>query len=359
MSRPAKVVINLSALRHNFSRIRTIAPDSRVMAIVKADAYGHGLVRIAQSLEQADAFGVACLEEARELRQAKIQQRIILLEGPYSGEELTKISQLGLDMVVHDLSQVEMLEQNQLNKPVCIWLKLDTGMHRLGFSPDLASEALARLEQSAGVKEIRLMTHLASANNREDPMTRKQLQCFSQFNENMSLEKTIANSAGILAFPDAHVDWVRPGIMLYGVSPFSDSNGSQEGLKPVMTLQSRLITVRALKAGDPVGYGATWRCPEDMSVGVVAAGYGDGYPRHAESGTPVLVNGKRVELIGRASMDMLTVDLRSQSQAKTGDPVVLWGEGLPVEEVANHAGTIPYEVLCAVHKRLKFEYGEA
>lgn len=359
MSRPAKVVINLSALRHNFSRIRTLAPDSRVMAIVKADAYGHGLVRIAQSLEQADAFGVACLEEARELRQAKIQQRIILLEGPYSGEELTKISQLGLDMVVHDLSQVEMLEQNQLNKPVCIWLKLDTGMHRLGFSPDLASQALARLEQSAGVKEIRLMTHLASANNREDPMTRKQLQCFSQFNENMSLEKTIANSAGILAFPDAHVDWVRPGIMLYGVSPFSDSNGSQEGLKPVMTLQSRLITVRALKAGDPVGYGATWRCPEDMSVGVVAAGYGDGYPRHAESGTPVLVNGKRVELIGRASMDMLTVDLRSQPQAKTGDPVVLWGEGLPVEEVANHAGTIPYEVLCAVHKRLKFEYGEA
>lgn len=359
MSRPAKVVINLSALRHNFSRIRTLAPDSRVMAIVKADAYGHGLVRIAQSLEQADAFGVACLDEARELRQAKIQQRIILLEGPYSGEELTKISQLGLDMVVHDLSQLEMLEQNQLNKPVCIWLKLDTGMHRLGFSPDLASQALARLEQSAGVKEIRLMTHLASANNREDPMTRKQLQCFSQFNENMSLEKTIANSAGILAFPDAHVDWVRPGIMLYGVSPFSDSNGSQEGLKPVMTLQSKLITVRALKAGDPVGYGATWRCPEDMSVGVVAAGYGDGYPRHAESGTPVLVNGKRVELIGRASMDMLTVDLRSQPQAKTGDPVVLWGEGLPVEEVANHAGTIPYEVLCAVHKRLKFEYGEA
>lgn len=359
MSRPAKVVINLSALRHNFSRIRTLAPDSRVMAIVKADAYGHGLVRIAQSLEQADAFGVACLDEARELRQAKIQQRIILLEGPYSGEELTKISQLGLDMVVHDLSQLEMLEQNQLNKPVCIWLKLDTGMHRLGFSPDLASQALARLEQSAGVKEIRLMTHLASANNREDPMTRKQLQCFSQFNENMSLEKTIANSAGILAFPDAHVDWVRPGIMLYGVSPFSDSNGSQEGLKPVMTLQSKLITVRALKAGDPVGYGATWRCPEDMSVGVVAAGYGDGYPRHAESGTPVLVNGKRVELIGRASMDMLTVDLRSQPQAKTGDPVVLWGEGLPVEEVANHAGTIPYEVICAVHKRLKFEYGEA
>ena len=203
------------------------------------------------------------------------------------------------------------------------------------------------------------MTHLASANNREDPMTSEQINCFSQFNKNMSLEKTIANSAAILAFPDAHVDWVRPGIMLYGVSPFANSNGPQEGLKPVMTLKSRLITVKALKTGEPVGYGATWRCPEDMSVGVVAAGYGDGYPRHAESGTPVLVNGKRVELIGRASMDMLTVDLRSQPQAKTGDPVVLWGEGLPVEEIAKHAGTIPYEMLCAVHKRLEFEYGEA
>jgi len=358
MSRPAKVVINLPALRHNFSRIRTLAPNSRVMAIVKADAYGHGLVRIAQCLEHADAFGVACLEEARELRQAEIQQRTILLEGPYSGEELTEISQLGIDMVVHDLSQVEMLDQNQIIKPVCIWLKLDTGMHRLGFSPDLASDVLARLEQFLCVKEIRLMTHLASANNREDSMTSEQIHCFSQFNKNMSLEKTIANSAAILAFPDAHVDWVRPGIMLYGVSPFANSNGPQEGLKPVMTLKSRLITVKALKTGEPVGYGATWRCPEDMSVGVVAAGYGDGYPRHAESGTPVLVNGKRVELIGRASMDMLTVDLRSQPQAKTGDPVVLWGEGLPVEEIAKHAGTIPYEMLCAVHKRLEFEYGE-
>jgi alanine racemase len=312
MSRPAKVVINLPALRHNFSRTRTLAPNSRVMAIVKADAYGHGMVSVAQSLEQADAFGVACLEEARELRQAKIKQRIILLEGPYYGEELIEISQLGLDTVVHDLSQVEMLEQTQLNKPVSIWLKLDTGMHRLGFSPDLACKVLARLEQSSCVRGIRLMTHLASANNREDSMTREQLQCFGQFNKNISLEKTIANSAGILAFPDAHVDWVRPGIMLYGVSPFSDSNGLQEGLKPVMTFQSKLITVKALKAGDPVGYGATWRCPEYMHVGVVAAGYGDGYPRHAESGTPVLVNGKRVELIGRASMDMLTVDLRSQ-----------------------------------------------
>ena len=363
MSRPAKVVINLSALRHNFSRIRTLAPDSKIMAIVKADAYGHGIVHIAQSLEHADAFGVACLEEARELRQAKIQQRMILLEGPYAGEELSEISELGLDIVVHDISQVEMLEQTQVCKPqagkqIDVWLKIDTGMHRLGFLPESVNQVITRLQQTNSVKEFRLMTHLASANDRDNPMTSEQIRCFNQISENHNVEKTIANSAGIMAFPDAHVDWVRPGIMLYGVSPFTDSQDPQQGLQPVMTLQSRLITVKQLKAGDAVGYGATWRCPEDMSVGVVAAGYGDGYPRHAKSGTPVLVNGKRAKLIGRASMDMLTVDLRTQPQAKTGDPVVLWGEGLPVEDIANYADTIPYEVLCAVHKRLEFSYGE-
>jgi alanine racemase len=358
MSRPAEVVVNLSALRHNFNRIRTLAPDSQIMAIVKADAYGHGIARIAQSLEHADAFGVACLEEAIELRQANIKQRINLLEGPYAGEELSEIDELGLDIVVHDISQLEMLEQTQLSKPVDVWLKIDTGMHRLGFLPELVNEVTRRLQQSSNVKDVRLMTHLASANERENPMVTEQISCFSQFSESMKVEKTIANSAGIMAFPDTHVDWVRPGIMLYGVSPFNNSYGPQEGLKPVMTLQSKLITVKQLKAGEPVGYGATWRCPEDMPVGVVAAGYGDGYPRHAKSGTPVLVNGERVELIGRASMDMLTVDLRIQPQARTGDRVILWGEGLPVEEVANYAETIPYEVLCAVHKRLRFSYGE-
>ncbi len=358
MNRPAKVVINLSALRHNFSRIHTLAPDSKIMAIVKADAYGHGITRIAQSLEHADAFGVACLEEARELRRANIKQPINLLEGPYAGGELSEIKELGLDIVVHDILQVEMLEQVKLSKAIDVWLKIDTGMHRLGFLPELVEQVITRLQQTNSVKNIRLMTHLASANDRDNPMTSDQLQCFNQFGENQNVEKTIANSAGIMAFPDAHVDWVRPGIMLYGVSPFSDSQGPQEGLRPVMTFQSRLISVKQLKAGEPVGYGATWRCPENMSVGVVAAGYGDGYPRHAKSGTPVLVNGKRVELIGRASMDMLTVDLRKQPQARTGDPVVLWGEELPVEEVAKYAETIPYEVLCAVHKRLEFSYGE-
>lgn len=358
MSRPAEVVINLSALRHNFSRIRLLAPDSQIMAIVKADAYGHGIVRVAQALEDADAFGVACLEEARQLREVNIRQRIILLEGPYSDEELVEIFALKLDVVVHDISQVEMLEQSNLNKSLSVWMKLDTGMHRLGFLPEITKEIHSRLERSSCVKEIRLMTHLANANDRQSPMTFEQIHCFGQFVEGLDLEKTIANSAGIIAFSKAHVDWVRPGIMLYGVSPFFDSYGSEEGLRPVMTLQSKLITVKQLKIGESVGYGATWRCPEDMPVGIVAIGYGDGYPRHAKSGTPVLVNGKRVGLIGRASMDMLTVDLRAQPQAKIGDQVILWGKGLPVEEVANHAETIPYEVLCGVHKRLEFIYGE-
>ena len=284
MSRPAEVVINLSALRHNFSYIRALAPDSKIMAIVKADAYGHGLARIAQTLEDADAFGVACLEEARQLREANIRQRIILLEGPYSSGELTEINEFNLDIVVHDISQVEMLEQTEIKKVLSIWLKLDTGMHRLGFLPEFIGQVFTRLQALPCVKEIRLMTHLASANDRQNPMTFEQIQCFNEvitMTMHSGLEKTIANSAGLLAFPDAHVDWVRPGIMLYGVSPFTDSYGPQEKLKPVMTLRSRLITVKKLKAGKPVGYGATWHCPEDMSIGIVAAGYGDGYPRHA------------------------------------------------------------------------------
>ncbi len=360
MTRPSRVVINLNALRHNLNRVRTLAPRAQVMAIVKADAYGHGITRVAKALSNADAFGVACLEEARQLRTAGIQQPIILLEGHYSAAELTEIRALDLDIVVHDVSQVEMLESTRLPQPLRVWLKIDSGMHRLGFLPELFSDVWQRLRNCPSVHaDIRLMTHLASANERNNPMTAEQLKCFADVCGAINGVRTIANSAGIIAFPDTHADWVRPGLMLYGVSPLSDSTGLQEGLQPVMTLESKLIAVKRLKANEPVGYGATWRCPEDMPVGVVAAGYGDGYPRHAPSGTPVLVNNERVTLIGRASMDMLIVDLRKQPKAKVGDSVVLWGEGLPVEEIAAHAGTIPYELLCGVHKRLKFiEQGE-
>ena len=359
MTRPARVVIDLAALRHNYNRVRELAPKSRIMAIVKADAYGHGITRVANTLNMADAFGVACLEEARELRTAHIKQRIVLLEGPYTVNELNEIASLNLDIVVHDQSQVEMLENSSLPDPVTVWMKIDSGMHRLGFQEHATGTIWKRLQDCPAVAEnMILMTHFALASDRHNDMTDRQLACFARICRDIPAQKSIANSAAVLAFPHSHADWVRPGLMLYGVSPLSDSLSSNEGLLPVMTLESRLIAVKMLQANEPVGYGATYRCPEDMQVGVVAAGYGDGYPRHAPSGTPVLVNGKRVTLIGRASMDMLTVDLRNQPDARVGDPVILWGRGLPVEEVANHAGTIPYELLCGVHKRLQFtEHG--
>lgn len=355
MSRPARVVINLSALRHNLNRVRTLAPQSRVMAIVKTDAYGHGITRVARALSTADAFAVACLEEARQLRGSGIVQPVILLEGAYSAVELPEIVQLGLDMVVHEPAQVEMLESARPAQPINVWLKVDTGMHRLGILPELFNNVWRRLRECRSVAQpVRLMTHLATASERAHPMTHEQLACFRQLCGHLPVEKSIANSAGITAFPESHADWVRPGLMLYGVSPMAGSTAVNEGLVPVMSLQSELIAVKKLRIGEPVGYGATWHCPEDMPVGVVAAGYGDGYPRHAPSGTPVLLNGKRVPLIGRASMDMLIVDLRTQADARVGDPVVLWGDGLPVEEIAQHAVTIPYEILCGVHKRLRF-----
>jgi alanine racemase len=359
MTRPARVVINLSALNHNLQRVREIAPGSKVMAIVKADAYGHGLARVAHALTTVDAFGVACLEEARELRESGIEHPIILLEGPYTANELIEIDQLGLEIVIHEINQVEMLEQIECSQPILVWLKIDTGMHRLGFLPEEVESIWQKLKQCNSVSEnIRLMTHLALANERDNSMTTKQLECFQKVCTDLNAEKTIANSAGILAFPESHADWVRPGLMLYGVSPLADSEGGNVGLQAVMKLESKLISVKQLRTGESVGYGASWCCPQDMLVGVVAAGYGDGYPRHAPSGTPVLVNGERVSLIGHASMDMLTVDLRSQPNAKAGDPVELWGDSLPVEEIAQHAGTIPYELLCAVHKRLEFiEHG--
>lgn len=355
MTRPSRVVIDKQALKHNLQRVRELAPNSKTMAIIKADAYGHGLVRVANTLGEADAFGVACLEEAEQLRTASITTPIVLLEGPHKAVDLTSIVQLQLEIVVHNEFQLAILEQATLDEPLQVWVKIDTGMHRLGFPLDDVSNILNRIAQCKNIKpSFRLMTHLATANELNNPLTQQQLENFKQVCGGLEAEKTIANSAAVIAFPEAHADWNRPGLMLYGVSPMVDKHAHELRLKPVMTLESELISIQKLRKGEPVGYGATWRCPEDMPVGVVAAGYGDGFPRHAKSGTPVLVNGVRCALIGRASMDMLTIDLRSQPQAEIGDRVVLWGESLPVEEIAQHADTIPYELLCGVHKRLEF-----
>lgn len=355
MSRPAQVVINLSALRHNFSRVRALAPASRIISVVKADAYGHGLVRVARALPDTDAFGVACLEEATELRDAGIKKPVILLEGPYTNKELQEILRLGLDVVIHHDDQIRMLEQYIGKASIKVWLKVDSGMHRLGFDPADVKSSWERLKNCTSVQDdIRLMTHLANASDPESPMTLAQLELFKRTCEGLEAARTVANSAGIIAWPQSHVDYVRPGLMLYGVSPMDNCTAVDHGLLPVMSLQSTLISIRQVRKGEPVGYGADWLCPEDMPVGIVAAGYGDGFPRHGRAGKPIMINGKRSQIIGNPSMDMLAVDLRNIPSVKTGDPVELWGSSLPVEEVANYANTIPYELLCAaVHNRLK------
>jgi len=354
MSRPAQVVINLAALRHNFSRVRALASASRIIAVVKADAYGHGLVRVAQALPAADAFGVACLEEATELRDAGIGQPIILLEGPYTGGELTEIVRLGLDVVIHHEDQIRMLEQYQGNGAVKVWMKIDSGMHRLGFDPAVVPTCWLRLQKCESIQQdINLMTHMANASNPDSDMTQRQLDIFNKTCAGIPGLRTLANSAALLAWPQTHADYVRPGLMLYGVSPMDGKTATDHNLLPVMSLRSKLISIRHVNRGEPVGYGADWLCPEAMPIGIVAAGYGDGFPRHGRTGTPVMINGRRSQIIGNPSMDMLTVDLRNIPGVKIGDPVELWGDALPVEDVAKSAKTIPYELLCAVHKRLK------
>lgn len=362
MTRATRADIDLSALRHNLQVASAAAPHARQMAIVKANAYGHGMLEVAQALEAADAFGVASLEEAIQLREVGIRQRIVLLEGFSCEEDLRRIRRYALETVVHQEHQVRMLEAS-LGDPISVWIKIDTGMHRLGFAPEHATDSYRRLQHCPGVSSpLQLMTHLANADDPDDPLTDTQVRIFAEAvsfddpGEARDIPVSIANSAGILGWPATHADWVRPGIMLYGASPFLNRLAADAGLKPVMTLRSELIAVNHHRKGARVGYGGHWTCPENMPVGVVAIGYGDGYPRHAVSGTPVLVNAQRVPLIGRVSMDMLTVDLRSQLDARLGDPVVLWGSGLPVETVANSAGTIAYELLCGVTRRVPFVY---
>jgi len=360
MTRPARVVIDLAALQHNLSRIRSLARACNVMAIVKADAYGHGIERIARSLVDVDGFGVACLEEAEQLRTAGIARPVLLLEGPYAADELKRVQSLGLEMVVHHEYQLRMLEQARLPGPVKVWLKIDSGMHRLGFDLTEAVSAWQRLRDCRNVlPRPRLMTHFAAANERDNSMTAEQSRKFDEVCGHIDAERSLANSAAIIAWPDSHADWVRPGLMLYGVSPMQHETAAELGLRPVMSLTSELISVRNLQQGDPVGYGASWRCPQAMPVGIVAAGYADGFPRHAGSGTPIMVNGRKACVVGNVSMDLLAVDLRAVPQSRIGDPVELWGSNLPVEEIAQHAGTIPYELLCGVHKRLVFieKYG--
>lgn len=358
MTRAAEALINLSALTHNLERARHAAPGSRAMAIIKANGYGHGIERVAGALRSADAFGVACLDEAQQLREAGFAHPINVLEGFYDAGELVQFGRQHIDATIHQIEQIEMLERARLDHPLRVWLKVDSGMHRLGIEPDRAVEYWQRLKACRSVSNIGLMTHLANADDRDDPATEHQLKVFAGAVGRLQGERSIVNSAGILGWPAAVSDWIRPGIMLYGASPFTATQASDEGLRPAMTLQTRLIALRTLKAGEAVGYGAAWRTERDSLIGVAAIGYGDGYPRHAPSGTPVLVNGKRAALAGRVSMDMITVDVTDVPEVRIGDSVVLWGEGLPAEEIAVAADTIPYELFCKVTQRVRFELVE-
>ncbi len=309
-------------------------------------------MRAARALA-SDVFAVACVEEALILREAGIEQPILLLEGVFEAAELPLCARHGLEIAVHYPDQARMLEVARLETPVRAWLKIDTGMHRLGLDPDTVAAMAQRLRDCPSVRpELGMMSHLARADERDSDYTRQQLQTFEIATSGLNGPRSLANSAGVLGWPQTHFDLVRPGIMLYGASPFVDSLAPDEALRPVMTLHTRLITIKRLHKGDPVGYGGTWSCPEDMDVGVAAVGYGDGYPRHAPSGTPVLLNGREAALIGRVSMDMISLDLRRHPEARIGDPVVLWGEGLPVERVAQAAGTISYTLLCGVTARV-------
>lgn len=355
MSFGARALIRLGALKHNLQVIRDKAAGGRVMAVIKANAYGHGILEVAGALSGADSLAVARLGEARAVRDAGIDSPIVILEGALDAAELDAAVQSGFEIVVHCREQMDMLERLRAGR-LTVWLKFDTGMNRLGFPVSQAAALIRRAGDCTAVAELRLMSHLANAEQRQDETTAAQLRLFRSVADGFAGDVSIANSAALFGWPDHDLRpcgdvWIRPGISLYGISPFEGTSGIDLGLKPVMQLESRLISTRNVAAGERVGYGGTWQAGRACVVGIIAAGYGDGYSRFLPSGTPVLVNGRRAPLAGTVSMDMIAVDLGADAPDAVGDPVLLWGDGLPVEEIASHAATIPYQLVCGVVHR--------
>ena len=348
--RPIRVRIDSTALRHNLDAARRRAPRSRICAVVKANAYGHGLARAARALAAAEGLALIELEAALELRRAGERRPILLLQGFFSPEELEPIAAHGLTTVVHDPEQLAMLERARLPEKIAVVAKLNTGMNRLGFPAENVRGVLDRLRDCPSAGAIALMTHFADADGKRG--VQWQLERFEAAAAGVDLPKSVANSAALLRYPESHKDWVRPGIMLYGCSPFPDESAEALGLKPAMTLASELIAVRDLRPGDGVGYGGTFAASGPMRIGIVACGYADGYPRHAPTGTPILVCGRRTRTLGRVAMDMLFADLTGIPEAAVGSPATLWGEGLSADEVAASAGTVSYELLCALSQRV-------
>ena len=372
----AWATINLQALQSNFQLARTSCPHTRIAVVIKADGYGHGIVAVANTLNEVmdaeDCFAVATLQEAITISNINPDRQILLLEGFLNGNELKTIIEAGLNIVVHSREQLQCMEsaitQDAVPRSITIWLKLDIGMHRLGFCAEEFTDAYARISCLPWVREIIYMSHLPRADKPDEEessdLTRNQIQhlekvvdsCASQGDKILSL----AASAGILSLPQTHFQWIRPGIMLYGGTPFSGETGPQRKLQPVMTLRSRIIAIRTLAAGQTIGYGGSYLCEKTTRMAVVCIGYGDGYPQSAKNGTPVLVKSgekiTRTQLIGRVSMDMITIDLTNCEEAVVGDEVILWGEGLPADEVAMHANSLSYVLFCQLTRRVHFIY---
>ncbi|MBD3755052.1 MAG: alanine racemase [Gammaproteobacteria bacterium] len=350
MYRPAKAYIHLPALRHNLQVVKSLAPHSKILAVLKANGYGHGVTRVAHQFSAADGFGVASIDEAIVLRQKGFLHRILLLEGLFSSAEIPLVHQHRLDLVVHAWHQVEWLLDAPGQSSLNVWIKIDTGMHRLGFDPQDLPQVIERLQSTGKAFQLHVMSHFASADE-SAVFTHKQLSCFNNATQSYDFPKSISNSAGLQNYPASHYDWVRPGIMLYGAG---GCETCEPVLQPVMKLVSEITALKWVKQGEYVGYGNTWQAERDTFVGIVAIGYGDGYPRHAPTGTPVLIRGQRMPLIGRVSMDMICVDLTDYAdEVQIGDEAILWGvPALSVDEVARYAGTIGYELLCGVTQRV-------
>jgi len=348
--RPILATLDLAAFRHNLNVAKAAAPHSKVMAVIKANGYGHGVLIVASGLKDADGFAVLGLDEALKLRQAGYQQTILLLEGVFSAEELKLAANNQVSIVVHHDNQIAMLEQAALSHRVHVFAKMNTGMNRLGFTPEGYRVSLQRLQSCVNVASITMMTHFATAD--EAPGIALALALFNEYTKGLNYPKSLANSAATLRHPEAHADWVRPGIMIYGASPVTGQPASDFGLKPAMTLTSEIISVQTLKAGNSVGYGQRFTASKPTRVGIVACGYADGYPRHAPNGTPVAVDGQLTQTLGRVSMDMLFADLTDIPNANVGSAVELWGNQVSVDAVAEASGTVGYELLCAVTARV-------
>ncbi len=347
MSRPARITIHSAALRHNLLVAKQAAPTAKIMPAIKADAYGHGIINTATTLQDlADGFIVACMSEALALREAKITSTLLVIQGPQSFEDIKIAEEKDIRLVFHDENQLHLLDAVSSPGKVKVALKLDTGMHRLGIAASRAKNDYEKLQSHPNVHtDVWLMTHLACADDMKNDYTHQQIETFDHHTRTLSATKTIANSAGILGWESSHKDWVRPGIMIYGSSPINNKNREHFNLQASMTLTAPLIALHALKKGDAIGYGSTWACPHDMHVGVVACGYADGYPRHAASGTPVFLKGTRTQTLGRVSMDLIVIDL-THIDAEIGNLVELWGKNINIDDVAQSAETISYELLC-------------